>query len=142
MILFLCAQDLSFFWLGLLEDNQFKVLERKEAVPDQYLFFLDAFLKNHQMDFFHLNGLSIVVGPGSFTASRVSLTIANSIHFTHQIQLLTLENPGHLSPDVLIKTKGIGTLSQRGTYAHPFYDRPPNITAKRGDNCLNIVQKS
>jgi len=128
MILFICAQDLGFFWLGLIQDQSFITLEKINGSPEDILKKLDEFIIAHKIDCNTLYGISIVSGPGSFTASRLSLMIANGINFTKSTPIFVLENPSKLDPTMLIKENGIGKLAL--DYVVPSYDRPPHITAK------------
>jgi hypothetical protein len=128
MIVFICAQDLGFFWLGLIQDQSFITLEKIDGSPEDILKELDDFIITNKIDCNKLDGISIVSGPGSFTASRLSLMIANGLYFTKSIPIFVLENPSKLEPEVLIKENGIGKLALG--YVVPAYDRPPHITAK------------
>ena len=128
MILFLCAQDLGFFWLGLIKDQSFVVLEKINGSPEDILKNLDEFIITNKIDLDKLDGISIVSGPGSFTASRLSLMIVNGLHFTKSIPLFVLENPLKLDPEKLINKCGIGKPLSEQAFAIPDYDRPANIT--------------
>ncbi len=128
MILFLCAQDLSCLWVGLLAGTTVRTIEQKMVFPEQYLQEIDAFLMREQISLEELSGVSVVTGPGSFTASRLTLTIANTIHFTHQLPLFALQNEENLTPIALIEKCGIGEMIQPEQFAHAFYNRPPHIT--------------
>lgn len=130
-MLFLCAQDLQSIWLGLIEDTEFIRLEERAVPPEGYLNALDHFFKD--IRFSDLKGVSFVTGPGSFTSSRIILTIANTLHFVHSLPLYTLENPEHLHPMELVKQKGIGNPINHADFAYATYDRPPHITRPFGD---------
>ncbi|MBI2475436.1 hypothetical protein HYV69_03375 [Candidatus Uhrbacteria bacterium] len=126
MILFLCAQDLGYFWLGLIKDKSFVVLEKINNSPEFILKKLDEFIITNNINIDKLDGISIVNGPGSFTASRLSLMIANGMHFAKAIPIFVVENPLKLEPEILIKKNGTGKQSL--DYVAPAYDRPPHIT--------------
>lgn len=128
MILFLCAQDLGFFWLGLIKDQSFVELKKINGSPEEILKNLDEFIIANKIDCDDLDGISIVNGPGSFTASRLSLMIANGLHFTKSIPIFILENSLKLDPETLIKKNGTGKQTQNNGYIVPTYDRPPHIT--------------
>ncbi|MEK7615216.1 MAG: hypothetical protein AAB431_02425 [Patescibacteria group bacterium] len=139
MMLFLCAQDLQQLWIGLLNEETFHVIERKDIFPEGYLNEIDLFLKRNEIRLEDLTGLSIVTGPGSFTASRISLTIANTLHFTHKLPLFVLKNEENLSPIELISKFGVGQKVEEEEYAHAFYNRPPHITSPFGDKPLDAT---
>lgn len=131
MMLFLCAQDLHSVWFGLVEDSELIRLEEYETPPEGYLKKLDDFFKD--VRFSELNGICVVSGPGSFTSTRIILTIANTLHFVHGLALYVLENPDHLDPRELVTQKGIGKPINTEAFAHAAYDRPPHITEPFGD---------
>ena len=62
--------------------------EQIDSSPEGYLHALDTKLQEWDIDQSTLSGLIVVTGPGSFTASRVSTTIANSIAFTQSIPVV------------------------------------------------------
>lgn len=121
MILFICAQDIKFFWFGLIKDDSFVMLEKIEGAPEDQLKFLDEFLKKNSIAVDQITRISVVSGPGSFTANRIGITIANALHFTKSIPVFVLENPNHLLPDKLIKEKGIGEQVLLDQFAIPSY---------------------
>lgn len=137
MMLFVCAQDLQFFWIGLIKNSIFVALEKCPVQPEGYLKEIDQLLRAHALAASELDGLCVVTGPGSFTSSRVSLTIANTIHFVHKIPFFILENPDHLEPNELLEKNGMGSQVNSTDFAHPFYDRPAHITQPRGDKRLD-----
>ncbi len=137
MILFLCAQDLHRFWIGLIRDGgSVKVMEEQAAPPERYLSVIDHFLKSQEVTLDQLSGISLVTGPGSFTSTRVSLTIANALHFGKKIPLYVQQNPERLHPEQLLKQQGIGEALPCESYASAAYDRPAHITRPRGDKSL------
>lgn len=132
MQLLIVAQDIASISLGLVEDRRV-VKERTIATnPEGYLGALHETLQQWNFVPDQIEKIFVVTGPGSFTASRVSTTIANVLAFTQNIPIVALENPGHLS----LKELDLST-QQRVSYANPTYDRPPEITVgkkDRGDN--------
>ena len=138
MMLFLCAQDLHELQIGILKNTQ--VVEMKTCVvsPEEYLFQIDTFLKTHTYSLEQLEGLCVVTGPGSFTSTRVILTIANTLRFVYNIPMYYLTNPEYLEPRELLRRSGIGSAVAEGDYATTYYDRPPHITQPRGDKALDV----
>ena len=132
MMLFLCAQDLHRLWIGLLQDTRVIEMQSFAASPEEYVFQLDAFLQSHTYTLEQLEGLCVVSGPGSFTSTRVMLTIANTLRFVYQLPTYVLQNPDHLEPRELLRVSGIGSAIADGDYVATFYDRPPHITQPRG----------
>ncbi|PJA45467.1 hypothetical protein CO174_03105 [Candidatus Uhrbacteria bacterium CG_4_9_14_3_um_filter_50_9] len=127
MHLFISSQDIRELTLGLIQEGTFIHLSNHTVSPEEHLSVLDEQLTQWGCDLDQLEGLYVVTGPGSFTASRVSLTILNTIAFTKQIPVFALENPERLSPEVLLTTsqkKGLKSQS----FVLPIYDRPPGVT--------------
>ncbi|MBI5369726.1 hypothetical protein HZA85_00840 [Candidatus Uhrbacteria bacterium] len=138
MRLFLCGQDLSFFDVGLLDGQTFQTRRRFEVAPEAYLSTIDGFLKEVHILPQNLSGLVVVTGPGSFTAIRISLTIANTLHFVFDLPLFVMDNPDHLQPQELIATQKSLQPLDSAAFAEPQYGRPAQITTPRhGDKLLD-----
>ena len=71
-----------------------------------------------------LRAIIVVTGPGSFTASRVSTTLANGLGFAWNVPVVGKENSAHLP----LKNLDLSALKTPEGYATPTYDRPPEIT--------------
>ncbi len=135
MILFLCAQDIGSLWVGLIRQSAFAAIEKCSVPPESYLSALNRFLKEQHQLPQELSGVCVVTGPGSFTSTRVSLTIANALHFTERLPLFTLINPDHLLPNILLAKCGLGIPVKSGRYASAVYGRPPHVS--HGDKWLD-----
>jgi hypothetical protein len=127
MQLAVCAQDIRSITYAALDGGQILHQETLDARPQEYLSALDTLLQTWSLSLLVFKGLVVVTGPGSFTASRVSTTIANTIAFVHQIPIQGLENPDHIPLQKLLSSFS-GQVSE---YVMPSYDRPPNITKSR-----------
>lgn len=133
MELLIAAQDIASISLGLVEDGCV-VRERTVATnPEGYLGALHETLQQWNSAPDQIDGIFVVTGSGSFTASRVSTTISNALAFAKDVPILALENPNHLS----LKDLDLSAAKTVGGYVKPKYDRPPEITVSkkaRGDN--------
>lgn len=128
MVLVVCGQDIRSISFGLARDG---VLEREtvtDAPPERYLARLDETLRDWNVGKESLGAVAVVTGPGSFTSSRVSTVIANSLAFAWNVPVIPLENPKRLSLRELVAEGGLSDLPPAGQYAVPSYDRPPHIT--------------
>lgn len=125
MDLFICAQDIQFITFGLVKNQTLFCEKTFEVPPEKYLASLDAFLHEQQMSSVDVSRILIVNGPGSFTASRVSVVIANTFAFVRKIPVVAIENKERLSIEKLLPM--LATLPEH-TFVIPAYDRPPNIT--------------
>ncbi len=130
LMLAVCGQDLHRFELALFDTHGCRAMSLTEDPPERYLARLDAFLSEYGVSCADLSHLLVVTGPGSFTASRISVTCVNTIAFTQHIPIIPLQNPGRLPlKDLLEKTDPFSLPSTH--YATPHYDRPPFITVKK-----------
>jgi tRNA A37 threonylcarbamoyltransferase TsaD len=132
MKLLICAQDIASISFGQVENGRV-VQERKVvANPEGYLAALHGTLDQWNSSPHQIQGIYVVTGPGSFTASRVSTTIANTLAFSQGVHVIAVQNPDHLPVHELELPFDGGA-----SYASPTYDRPPEITMSkkdRGDN--------
>lgn len=52
---------------------------------------IHALLVDHQISYSDLRGIVVLVGPGSFTGTRVTCLIANTVAFAHGVDLFPLD---------------------------------------------------
>ena len=125
MQLFLSAQDINELTIGLI-DGQSLVQEKKvESDPEMFLSEIDAALNQWQTSFADLEAAVVVLGPGSPTSLRVTVTIANTIGFVRQIPVIGLTNPDQASASDLIQSsKELKQPPLEFKPLSPFYDRP------------------
>lgn len=131
-MLFLSAQDLTELQVGCVEPSgELSGLERRASRPETFLRDLSEYLKRHAKSWKDFDGVLVVAGPGSFTSTRVIVTIANGLAFALKIPVFSLKNPGRLSPEALLKTWkrpfALPFFSYK-KFVMPIYDRPPHIT--------------
>jgi hypothetical protein len=123
--LLLCGQDIRSISVGLVRDG--KLLEARDCpgLPETYLASVEQTLKAWKLGLTDLDAIAVVTGPGSFTALRVSTTIANAIAFARNIPVVSVENPSHLPLRELVSSID---WSVQGQGTEPAYDKPPHIT--------------
>ena len=124
------GQDIARITLGRLRDDQLVDVRDWELPPEEYLFALDQTLKDWGETADGWDGVVVVRGPGSFTASRMSTIMANTIGFAKDIPVYGLENTQRLSLTDLLKSFRCSRL-QAEPFVLPFYDRPPHITERK-----------
>lgn len=125
MRLFLLAQDIGELEIGLEEEGKLAKITRVKAAPEQHLFEIDKQLKDWNCSLESIKGVYVVTGPGSFTASRVSITIANAIAFSQGIPVFPIQNDQRHS---LADLHDAVNHSEGQSFAIPHYDRDPHIT--------------
>ena len=133
MILVIAAQDITSITFGLADEGEVRKEETIQASPEEYVSAFDQVLTQWSVARADIESILVVTGPGSFTASRVSTTIANGLGFAWNIPVVGTENPAH----VPISDLDLAVHETFLHYARPTYDRPPEITTPkemRGDN--------
>ena len=72
--------------IGLVMDIKYTFLELdRNNASGGILETIDSLFKKSNSDFFALNGIFVIKGPGSFTGLRVGISVANQ--FAHQLQI-------------------------------------------------------
>ncbi|MBI5793472.1 hypothetical protein HZA87_00065 [Candidatus Uhrbacteria bacterium] len=128
MELAILAQNMDSLTLAIVENHKI-VRERVACIlPEQYLKTIHETMHRWEVPLGELTGVLVVTGPGSFTASRVSTTIANAIAFARSLPIRGIENPKRLSLKELLYSMPI---QDPAAFALPTYNRPPNITKPR-----------
>ena len=130
MILYINGQDIKRLALGSLAVGADPGIDPVifETDPDDYLAVIADYLKSIDRTLEDLDALAAVIGPGSPTAIRASLAIANTLAFARRLPTLPLEKPAEVDDHEFIKTIDLGTLEERAQTLKPIYLRPPNIT--------------
>lgn len=133
MILFLAAQDISHMEAGLL-DSEGRLLSFQEfsVTPEDYLATLAQFFVDHLISPEALEKIIVVAGPGSFTSSRIIVTIANALAFAKRLPIIGVVNVVHQNGEEMIRESGLLWVKQETEgFVTPVYDRPPHITIKK-----------
>lgn len=135
MMLYVNGQDIGRIVLGLVEQQSWRVEPTVfEVAPEEYLATLDGFLSDHG----HGRGegiaeIAIVVGPGSATALRTSVSMINAIAFAKNIPLRPIEKAPD-APDVDVCA--LLFVTKHVSIAHPVYLHGARITASTKDALL------
>ena len=96
-IVLICAQDIRELHLGLIKEGDIHKEAHHNVPPEAYLKEFAKTLESWGVPLDEIDEIIVVTGPGSFTASRVSVTIANTLAFTRGIDLRGVENKEMLS---------------------------------------------
>lgn len=124
--LLVAAQDIKWIEFGLIEDGTLVRQARKDVPPERYLAALDETLREWKLAKADFAAVAVVAGPGAFTASRVSIVMADAFAFAANVPVIPVENAKRLP----LADLAASLPSTRSAYAVPVYDRPPNITTK------------
>ncbi len=132
-MLYVNGSDIGKLTVGSIADDRasFSILPKTFRVrPEEFLFTIDGWLREHQIDLKSISDLAIVIGPGSATALRTSLAWANTFAFTQSIPMFGIELP--LGSDD--RTALIDLASMQSTpMLRPVYANAPTITATKKD---------
>lgn len=138
MKLVIAAQDIASVTFGHIDGGNLKAQTTIQTSPEGYLSALDRLLRGWSVARADIEGVIVVTGPGSFTASRVSTTIANGLGFSLDVPVVGIENPQYLPLNQL----DLSAIESTVGYVIPKYNRPPEITVaknSRGDNISNYI---
>lgn len=130
-VLLIVAQDIKKISLAWVEEGVVHFQKNVFVEPDFYLLTLRNFLEEAGHDLNELQAIAAVTGPGSFTASRVSLTMANALAFALEIKIAGLTNEARQVPDELAKKYDFDQLAFQVPPLVPAYDREPHITVPK-----------
>src|SRR3989338_4522693 len=132
MMLLIAAQDIGELTVGLIERPPAppRILTLPTN-PEGYLAAIDQTLKEWKTSLDDLEGIVVVTGPGSFTASRISTTIPNGLSFSKKIPLYAVANEERLDVRALTDKIDWSRPLAPGTFALPVYDKPPLITKQK-----------
>ncbi|MBU1179431.1 hypothetical protein KJ885_00635 [Patescibacteria group bacterium] len=89
---------------------------------------LKAFLKKSKIIPKNLKGVLVMSGPGSFTASRAGIVLANSFNFIYKIPVVDAEDRGSGAEEFIKNNLKKLLKAKKSSTAKVYYSRKPNIT--------------
>jgi len=120
------AQDLHFYDIGLAKDDRLLHEKRCELSPEHLLAGIAEAIKEWGVTQDQIRCVMIVNGPGSCTASRVSVTIANTFAYTGHLPLLVIAaDPQESFVSVWKRAQGQNVEKM----AFPTYTSQPHLTS-------------
>jgi tRNA threonylcarbamoyladenosine biosynthesis protein TsaB len=131
MMLFLSAQDIHRLEAAIVGDDRLLHEASVAAPPEQFLASLNALMAGWGVEWKEVERVMVVTGPGSFTSTRLIITIANGIAFGENVPVVGVENPSREPLVELIRRNEWKQAATQSAFAIPVYDRPPNITQRR-----------
>ena len=133
MMLYINGQDIGQFVLGRIDERV--QLETFQVGPERYLETIESFLHSLDVRLDHIRGIILVTGPGSPTALRTSLSIANTLHFAKRIPILVMQKPADVADEDVVTKERVGALIPlaQDVFAQPVYATGPRITASKKD---------
>lgn len=115
-------------FVALFDGEKMKKL-KKRGHSDQVLAAVDRLLKKNKIKAEEIRGVVAVSGPGSFTAVRQGVVIANTLGYLFNTPVVGVKMSEFKTEDELLKIgyKKIGA-AKRGSIILPFYGGEPHIT--------------
>jgi tRNA threonylcarbamoyl adenosine modification protein YeaZ len=106
---------------------------------DDLLRYIDRLVKRFQVPVHRISSIIVVRGPGSFTAIRVGVTVANGLGQALALPVYGIKKMDSISiADVVKKAKRTQIVSRP---ILPFYDRAPNITKPKRKSTKITINK-
>ncbi len=132
--LYVNGQDIRRIVFGLAKNGEVQAVRSFDVGPEGDLGVLDGFLGAHKCALDELTRIITVVGPGSATALRSSLSIVNAIAFAREIPIVPIEQ-GTDEQDIDSFTHALSTSADQSTtdFAYPKYSTNPKITFSTRD---------
>jgi len=135
MILILDTSNIEYIYLALGEAGRIKCEEKIAAKFEQeekLLVSLKIFLNENDIKLTDLDGLSVVSGPGSFSALRIGLAVANTIAWSLQKKIAGFRRDEFKDyQELLIKGEKAMAKIKEFKLVLPEYGAEPNINIKK-----------
>lgn len=135
MTLYVNGQDINRITFSILETAESHT-KTTEVGPEGYLHALQEYLSSNKVTAADISKVVAVVGPGSATALRASLSILNTIGFTRDVELIGVEKTMEENDTDLIKRLNDNDFTpvSRDNMLIPTYVSSPRITASKKDH--------
>jgi tRNA threonylcarbamoyl adenosine modification protein YeaZ len=98
---------------------------------DDLLKYINQLVKRSKTALDRLESITVVRGPGPFTAVRVGVAVANALGLALNIPVYGIKNTE--CDDIVLLIDKAQSATQN-TPVRPYYDRPPNITKPKRKN--------
>ncbi len=98
------------------------------GVHQDVLAHVDSFLKKYTLHSKEISGIAVVVGAGTFTATRVATTIANTFAFVYRIPLVAIFKK---ESEDFFGIHAKFEYATPGQYISATYSGEPNIQIKK-----------
>lgn len=84
---------------------------------------IDMFLNKHHLGLPDLTGITVRLGVGGFTSTRIAVTVANTLAYAQQIKVVGVHKPF----DDVVSLDDTFKDVEIGSYVHALYSGEPNI---------------
>ncbi|OGL96025.1 hypothetical protein A2317_00305 [Candidatus Uhrbacteria bacterium RIFOXYB2_FULL_41_10] len=135
-MIYVNGQDIHKLICANLSNNQDQVLvDQTDSGPEGYMKAFCSFLEKINCSLNDIEKLFVVIGPGSATALRGSLSLINTLAFTKGIGLVGIEKKSDEQDiDTINKIleQGLSTFEVKNVLI-PIYEHNPRITISTKD---------
>jgi hypothetical protein len=136
MILYANGQDIkNIIFANLGAESPLESIKVYQTGPEGYLKALVSFLDQNKSDIKLIKKAFVVIGPGSATALRVSLSIFNTIKFATGMELIEVKKEAS-EPDCDVVSRiieqGLSSFDSI-SMLKPIYEHDPRITMSTKD---------
>lgn len=102
----------------------YKFIDKQENLAEE----LDVFFKKEKTRPAEIKAVLAISSPGSFSASRAGIVLANAFNFMNKTPVLSIKDEG-CGTEELIKNNLSGLKhSKKTAQARVYYQKEPNIT--------------
>lgn len=136
MMLYINGQDIRSFAIGFTAPEGSSMLKIiQETSPEKYLQHIHDFLKDNDASVSEIEKLYAVVGPGSATALRTTLSIVNTIAFVSEVELIGVVKSQEEQDEVTISNirSEKAELIRGKEQLDAIYEHGPRITVSKKD---------
>lgn len=120
------SEQFVFFYLKI-GGRWLKDKRRFSSTPLTVL--LDAAVKKHKKKIQDISGVAVLIGKGRFTATRIAVTVANTLSFALKIPVAGLNSLN--SPDDFKAAENKLNKGRPGAYISAKYSAEAHISGKR-----------
>jgi len=115
------------------KEKSFEVVKKKiwgagENQSEELLPAIDVMLKKHKIEFKDVKLIIVSKGPGSFTGTRVGISVANALSFSLKIPVVGVKTENIDIEKIAKKGLEIYQKEKPKDLVIPYYSKKPNIT--------------
>ena len=118
--------------ISLLKDFQLvdtNKYPKKNNEAKKLLFEIDKLINKNTLNIKNIDKIAVSIGEGSYTGTRIGVSIANALAYALNIEIIELKNSELKNCSVgefMSNTKGKSTILK--DMVLPIYSKPPTIT--------------
>ena len=116
--------------------SDFKIIDKKawgalENQSEELLPAIEAMLKKHQVELEDLKLIIVCKGPGSFTGTRIGISVANALSSSLKVPAVGVKAGKLNIEEIAKKGQELSKKGRKSTLVNPYYSKKPNITSNK-----------